>query len=200
VKLLNGTDGEETGYDLQVDSADAPALLVLITGRIEDQISGEGIDGAFISTDGGGSFISLGGRYDLYQKPGSWTLEVSADGYVSYFEGISIEEGDQIISKDIILDPTGASTTTTTIDPNATTTTVTICPQESLYGEHSDKTELLRYFRDSILSQTQEGREIIRLYYEWSPVIVKAMEEDEEFKKQLKTMIDGILVLIGEVE
>jgi hypothetical protein len=60
---------------------------------------------------------------------------------------------------------------------------------------------LLRYIRDNMLSQTPEGREIIRLYYEWSPVIVKAMEEDEEFKEDVKEMIDGVLGLVGgEVE
>ena len=35
------------------------------------------------------------------------------------------------------------------------------------------------------------------MYYEWSPAIVKAMEENEEFEKEVKEMIDGVLVLIG---
>ena len=62
-------------------------------------------------------------------------------------------------------------------------------------------TELLRYFPDNVLSQTPEGREFIRLYYQWSPVIVEAIEEDEEFREEVKKMIDGILCLIrGEVE
>jgi hypothetical protein len=38
--------------------------------------------------------------------------------------------------------------------------------------------------RDNILSQNPEGQEIIRLYYELSPVIVKAIEEDEELKER----------------
>jgi len=53
-------------------------------------------------------------------------------------------------------------------------------------------------FRDNVLSQTPEGQEIIRLYYEWSPVIFKMMEEDEEFREEMKEMIDGILLLIRE--
>ena len=36
------------------------------------------------------------------------------------------------------------------------------------------------------------------IYYQWSPVIVKAMEEDEEFREEVKEMIDGILSLIRE--
>jgi hypothetical protein len=54
--------------------------------------------------------------------------------------------------------------------------------------------------RDNILSQNPEGQEIIRRYYELSPVIVKAIEEDEELKEQVKEMIDVVLELIGGVE
>ncbi len=70
------------------------------------------------------------------------------------------------------------------------------CMLEEIYGEDSEETELLRYIRDNILSPTPEGREIIRLYYEWNPVIVKAMEEDVAFKEQVKEMVDGVLELI----
>ena len=40
--------------------------------------------------------------------------------------------------------------------------------------------------------------EIIRLYYEWSPAIVVAMKDDEEFKEEIEEMIDGVLMLIRE--
>ena len=48
---------------------------------------------------------------------------------------------------------------------------------------------ILRGFRDEVLSKTPAGQAIIRLYYEWSPAIVTAMEEDEEFKELAKEMI-----------
>ena len=38
------------------------------------------------------------------------------------------------------------------------------------------------------------------LYYQWSPTIVKAMEDDEEFKGEIKEMIVRILVVIGGEE
>ncbi len=41
---------------------------------------------------------------------------------------------------------------------------------------------------------------IIRLYYEWSPAILKAMEGDERFKGEIKEIIDSFLPLIGESE
>jgi len=47
-----------------------------------------------------------------------------------------------------------------------------------------------------VLSTTPEGQEIIRLYYEWSPAVVKVMEEDAAFKAQVKEMIDGALEVI----
>jgi len=76
-----------------------------------------------------------------------------------------------------------------------------LCPVEEIYGRYSVKTELLRHFRDNVLSKTPVGQEIIWLNYKWSPEIVKAMKEDEEFKQEVKKMIDGILPLIrGDIE
>jgi hypothetical protein len=89
---------------------------------------------------------------------------------------------------------------TTTTSPSSTTTTIQSCPSETLYGEHSDETELLRYLRDNVLNTSSEGQEIIKLYYELSPVIVEMVNEDEEFKTQVKEMIDGVVTLIGEEE
>jgi len=73
------------------------------------------------------------------------------------------------------------------------------CPTKSIYGEYSETTELLRYFRDNVLIQTSVGQEITQLYYEWSPLIARAMEEDKEFKKDMKEIIDGILPMIREL-
>jgi hypothetical protein len=71
------------------------------------------------------------------------------------------------------------------------------CLAGILYESNSGEVKMLRRFRDGVLTQSPEGRELIRLYYEWSPVIVKAMEEDEEFKKEVREMVDGVLELIG---
>jgi len=72
------------------------------------------------------------------------------------------------------------------------------CLYHEIYGEYSEEVELLRAFRDEVLSQSPVGQEIIELYYQWSPVIVKAMEKNEEFKKEVEGMIDGVLELIAE--
>ncbi len=164
-------------------------LLILITGKVQDKVTLEPIDGALI-TCGGASAISMGGEYDLYMIPGTWTLEASADGYELYSKEIIVGGGDEIIDYNIEMVP--ISTITTTTDPCFP------CPLEVIYGVDSEEVELLRYIRDNVLSQTPEGREIIKLYYQWNPVIVKAMEEDEEFEEDMKGMIDGCLGLIEE--
>jgi len=92
------------------------------------------------------------------------------------------------------------TTTTTTAAVTSTTTTSPAgpCVPKEIYGENSVEVELLRYFRDNVLSATPEGQEIIRLYYQWSPVIVMAIRNDEAFGEEVKEMIDGILLLIME--
>jgi len=93
---------------------------------------------------------------------------------------------------------TAAATTTTTAISSTTTTATDPCPSEELYGEDSEEVEILRYLRDNVLSATPEGQEIIRLYYQWAPVITIAIQNDEEVKAEIKTMVDGILMLITE--
>jgi hypothetical protein len=86
--------------------------------------------------------------------------------------------------------------TTTTTLPSTTSIPDGPCPARRIYGDSSETTELLRNFRDDVLSRTAEGQEIIKLYYLWSPVIVQAMEEDEELQQWLKETIDRVLPII----
>ena len=117
---------------------------------------------------------------------------------------------------------TSDSNTTTTSGLNTTTTTSEYCApgcRDSWIGDYfcdedcngpecnydngdcdiclTEQTDLLRHFRDNLLSQIPEGQEIIKLYYQSSPVIFRAMEADEEFKEEVKEVIDWVLVLIG---
>jgi len=87
-------------------------------------------------------------------------------------------------------------TSSTTSSPSTTTTTIKRCLSESIYGGTGEETRLLRHFRDTVLSKTAEGRELINLYYLWSPAIVNAMEGNEEFKAWVKEMIDDALPMM----
>jgi len=73
-----------------------------------------------------------------------------------------------------------------------------LCLIEQVYGRYADEAAILRYFRDSVLKPTPEGLELINFYYKWSPVIVKAMEADEEFRDEVKGILDAMLPSIKE--
>jgi ABC-type amino acid transport substrate-binding protein len=83
-------------------------------------------------------------------------------------------------------------------EPGSTTTTSTgkTCFLEDLYSGSSEKTTLLRNFRDEVLSRTAAGRELIKLYYQWSPAIGVAMVQDESLKQDVQSMVDDMLPLV----
>ncbi len=99
--------------------------------------------------------------------------------------------------------PTTTSTTELTTTTNGVSTTSTsikkICLSEDLYGEYAIETEFFRYIRDNVLSQTSEGRKVIKLYYLWSPLIVEAIGADEVFKEEVKEVIDELLLMMEEI-
>ncbi len=95
---------------------------------------------------------------------------------------------------------TADSSGTTTVPSTTTSTSGTNCPTEEIYGTASPETQLLRGLRDTVLSRTPEGQELIKLYYTWSPFLVEAMRNDEELKAQLKETVDKILQVIDSRE
>jgi hypothetical protein len=94
--------------------------------------------------------------------------------------------------------------TLTITSGSITTTTTTIgdqlCPLEVIYGEDSGEIKILRSLRNEVMDEIPEGQELIKLYYEWSPAIVKAMDEDERFKEDIKEMVNGLLMLFEDDE
>jgi hypothetical protein len=65
-----------------------------------------------------------------------------------------------------------------------------------IYGEDSQQVQLLRNFRDRILRKTPEGQQLIKLYYAWSPILLKAIDEDGGIRAEITETIDGILPLL----
>ena len=72
-----------------------------------------------------------------------------------------------------------------------------LCAMEEIYGEDSREVTLLRNVRDTILNKTPEGKALVELYYQWSPAIVKALQEDGAVKEELKKIIDSIMPFFG---
>jgi len=95
--------------------------------------------------------------------------------------------------------PPNTTTTTSTSDTTSSTTSSPISPRpclvEQIYGEDSVEVALCRCIRDSVLRNTTEGREIIKIYYDWSPHLVRALKEETGLKDQVKKVIDHILLL-----
>ena len=60
------------------------------------------------------------------------------------------------------------------------------CPSEHLYGDDSEEVYLLRKFRDNVLSSTPEGKQLIDCTTSGSPLVLKAMVEDEELKSEIR--------------
>ena len=72
----------------------------------------------------------------------------------------------------------------------------TRCLVESLYGEDSEKTQVLRKFRDDVLSKTTEGKELIQLYYRLSPLTVDLLKSEQELKQEVKHLLDEYMPIV----
>lgn len=103
--------------------------------------------------------------------------------------------GDSCLSADCHINDCNGTTTITTTTPITTTEPSGLCPSQEIYGEDSEEVQILRYFRDNVLSQTKEGQEVIKMYYQWSPVITMAIRKDKALKAELKELIDEVLLL-----
>ena len=140
-------------------------------------------------TSGKGAVVNVTFSISEDAKEGETTITISD---VTLYDSTYQTKAVTTVDGKLIISTTPVTTTagpTTTIEDQP-------CPSEAVYGEHSEKTEILRYLRDNVLSKTPEGQEIIRLYYGWSPAIVKTMEKDGEFKEYVKEIVDGVLELI----
>jgi hypothetical protein len=157
---------------------------------IDYDVYAQKIDGnGTIQWESGGSTVCAASGH---QSAPAMVLSGDDSIIVAWYD-YSLSKTDYTIKVQKLTDSQSSNTTTTTTGSGG-------CFSELIYGEYSKETELLRYFRDDVVSKTPEGQEIIRLYYQLSPVIVKAMEKDEQFKEEIKEMIDGILPLIFEEE
>jgi hypothetical protein len=74
-----------------------------------------------------------------------------------------------------------------------TSTTIKLCAAEAIYGENTEETELLRKYRDNVLSKTPEGQETIKAYYKFSPTVTKLLEQRPLLKNRAKAFIDNML-------
>ena len=60
-------------------------------------------------------------------------------------------------------------------------------------ANNSEQTELLREYRDNVLSKTPEGQEIINTYYKFSPAVTELLERRPLLKDKARRIIDNML-------
>jgi len=98
---------------------------------------------------------------------------------------------------------TVGSTATTTAPGSTTTTTASAgaCAVETIYGERSAEVELLREYRDTVLSRSATGRRIISQYYELSPAVSEFLQKDPAARERARRVFDSMLpVLKNQLE
>ena len=83
-----------------------------------------------------------------------------------------------------------------TVSDEATVSVYRECFLLNIYGENSKEIETLRGFRDGVLNETPHGQALISLYYQWSPMMGRVLAADEEFKEEVKELIDTIVSLL----
>ena len=207
-----------------VGAVDDTATLLIFSGRgpsacdgsIYPSVVAPGVNVRTSDLTFGGVFPNsystvTGTSFAAAHVSGAMALLLSVNPYLSISEMESAMKGS---AKDLglpgpdnecghgLIDSMAAYDTITPVSiPSTSSVTTTStkfipCLLEEIYGTFSEETEALRYLRDTVLSKNQAGQEIIRLYYKWSPVVVTVMEQDDEFKEEVKELIDELLPLI----
>ncbi len=181
-----GTTGRTTGFECMVNELDGGCCRVILAN----------LTGGLIE-EGTGSIFTI--KYTISSSaPEGECIDLNPEGVQ-----VADENGDPFPSDDVVSEPGEFCFVSTTTTAASTTTTVkeSPCLIREIYSGNSGEVEFLRNFRDHILSKTPSGRELIRLYYQLSPAIVKAVEENEALREEVKKIIDKTLPLIeGEVE
>jgi hypothetical protein len=70
------------------------------------------------------------------------------------------------------------------------------CPLSLIYGDDSPQVKTLRNFRDRVLRRTPEGRELIRLYYQWGPALSRTMMADDQVREKAEQLADAVVMMI----
>ena len=119
------------------------------------------------------------------------TIGSSCDHYGYYTAGINPDSLNPVADTILVVDHANDG-----ITAESSVTVLFACPSEYLYGESSEEVLLLRWFRDHVLHTTPEGKQIIKLYYQWSPLLLKAMEEDDALREEVKEVVDHLVGLL----
>jgi hypothetical protein len=73
------------------------------------------------------------------------------------------------------------------------------CIAEAVLENDEDSLNVLREFRDKVLSNSIKGKKLVALYYEYSPMAVKFIEDKPEVKSRLNQIIKTLIPTIKKM-
>ncbi|MCX5903315.1 MAG: hypothetical protein NTV89_07545, partial [Proteobacteria bacterium] len=65
-------------------------------------------------------------------------------------------------------------------------------------GRDSEETELLREYRDKVLSKSATGRQMIKTYYELSPAVAEVLQKNDTARASARKVLDSLMPTIRE--
>jgi hypothetical protein len=74
-----------------------------------------------------------------------------------------------------------------------------LCPAEVVFENETATLNLLRRFRDGVLSRTPVGRQLTLLYYRYADVIAGLLEKSPELRRQSRAAVERLLPRIGQL-
>ena len=74
-----------------------------------------------------------------------------------------------------------------------------LCPAETVFENDITTLNLLRRFRDGVLSRTPEGRRWTAFYYQNSDVIARLLENSPELRQQSKVAVERLMPYISKL-
>ena len=73
------------------------------------------------------------------------------------------------------------------------------CPAAMVLGDDEESLEVLRWYRDEVLSKTAHGQKLIDLYYATAPALSRILAERPELKKGLKSILQILVPYFHKV-
>ena len=157
----------------------------VITGMIIDSESGDGIDGALVSTDAGGSTKADEGYYVLLHPSGVLSLRASASGFSSMAKSVSLGTGSSQVV-DLFLDKGDNNTSQCALS-------------HVLTASQQGYLNVMRMFRDAVLTKTAQGKKCIELYYRHSPEISTLLQNDPDLQSSIRSSLIDIFKMFAGI-
>ncbi len=171
-------------YNLSVSSTGTG----FVNGMVVNAETGSGIDGATVLSTGGGSSITVEGFYNLIQPAGIFTITASNTNYNPAEQTVTVGAGE---SREVNMVLSAIKSGNDNNDSNDNNTCM--LAQVVSGAGRSEALEVLRLFRDDVLSESPDGRHFIKLYYKYSAEVSRIIFEDASLRQEIQVVLNDIM-------